>query len=590
MSIQNNFPAIRPSLLLDFANTRQLDPRITFTRASTATFYDGRTVAKAEENLFERSQEIDNAYWSRFQIASIEANTGDTTAPDGTSTAEKVTVTASAGSIFRVNGATAGVVSFSCFAKAGTSTSFKLDAAVNGNGRECTFDLSAGTASSVANIGAGTNVTGGTSSIQNMGNGWYRCVISNLTVVAANINPGLVVNSTGTMYLWGAQVEQRSAVTAYTPTTTAPITNYIPALQTAAAGVARFEHNPITGESLGLEIEEQRTNLLTYSEQFNDAAWTKTRISIAANTVVAPDGGLTGDKLIEDTSNNTHQVQFSFIPAASTAYTYSVYLKAAERSFALVQLTFGGLNTFAIVNLATGSVGSVTGTGTVSATAVGNGWFRVSITATTTSTVSGFANVYTCSDSTTFTYTGNGFNGIFIWGAQLEAGAFPTSYIPTVASQVTRSADAASMTGANFSSWYNAAEGTVYSECLFTASSQVAYSINSGSTANRMFAWANTTTTNNFRVITNDNVQVDLTSTASINTFNKQAAAYATNNFASVVNGGIVGTDASGLVPAVNRLQIGNDPSGASLFGTIRKIAYYPLRVTNAQLQGLTTV
>ena len=82
------YPNLRPSLLLDFANSRQLDPRITFIRSTTATYYDGVTTAKAEENLFQYSQELDNAYWSKF-LGTFSANS--TTAPDGTSTADTFT-------------------------------------------------------------------------------------------------------------------------------------------------------------------------------------------------------------------------------------------------------------------------------------------------------------------------------------------------------------------------------------------------------------------------------------------------------------------------------------------------------------------
>jgi hypothetical protein len=160
--------------------------------------------------------------------------------------------------------------------------------------------------------------------------------------------------------------------------------------------------------------------LLTYSEDFTNAAWTKTRSSILANQIIAPDGTLTADKLIENTDNNTHTIQAAFSPLASTSYTYSAYIKASERTFALIQSNIGGTNTFAIVNLTTGAVGSVTGTGVVSTTATGNGWYRVSISAATTTTASGNVFIYTAQDATTFSYTGDGYSGIYIWGAQLE--------------------------------------------------------------------------------------------------------------------------------------------------------------------------
>ena len=105
-----------------------------------------------------------------------------------------------------------------------------------------------------------------------------------------------------------------------------------------------------------------------------------------------------------------------------------------------------------------------------------------------------------------------------------------------------------------------------------------------------MFLWSNATTTNNFRVIASGNTQADLNATAALNTFNKQAAAYAFNNFASVVNGGTVGTDTSGSVPVVTRFQIGADSSGIQNNGTIKKIAYYPRRLTNSEIQSLTTI
>jgi len=87
MSISQNFPALKPSLLLDFANTKKLDSRVTFARASEGRYYDGQTVAKAEENLLQYSQEFDNAYWTK-SATTVTANA--TAAPDGTTTAEQI--------------------------------------------------------------------------------------------------------------------------------------------------------------------------------------------------------------------------------------------------------------------------------------------------------------------------------------------------------------------------------------------------------------------------------------------------------------------------------------------------------------------
>jgi hypothetical protein len=594
--------SVRPSLLLDFANTKTLDPRITFTRASTGTFYDGKTVALAEQNLILQSENYSSATWQKFQINAVTADA--TVAPDGTTTADLITVTAATGTVFQINFPT-GTLSVSCFVKAGTCTSFSMEVSLT-TGRICTFNLSAGTAGAVSNVGAGTNVTGGTATITDVGNGWYRCSISNLTVVSASASVGLVLNSAGNLSLWGAQLEQRSSVTAYTATTTAPITNYIPALQTAASGVARFEHNPVTGESLGLEIEEQRTNVYTYSSDFSNAAWTKTNTSVVSSALIAPDGTLTGSKLVEDTSNTDHYIFNANAPAAVS--TISFFAKAAERVF--VNAGFSGSATVygvARFNLSNGTITESKSSGTITASAVlvGNGWYRCSVSWSAGSAANGVV-IALATDSTTFntsnrgreTYTGDGYSGIYIWGAQLEAGAFATSYIPTAASQVTRSADAASMTGTNFSSWYRADEGTMYAESQTNQTpflQRTGLAVSDGTLTNRMILVVNSPTQYLGVVTAGGVAQTALAPTASntVGVMNKLVMTYKVNDFAAVANGGTVATDTVGTVPVVNQAFIGvseNASGSLPLNGTIKKLAYYPKRLTNAELQGLTTV
>jgi hypothetical protein len=200
---------------------------------------------------------------------------------------------------------------------------------------------------------------------------------------------------------------------------------------------------------------------------------------------------------------------------------------------------------------------------------------------------------------TTAGYTGDGYSGIYIWGAQLEAGAFPTSYIQTVASQVTRAADAASMTGANFSSWYNQAAGTLYAEWQkFAPSAFQAVAIASDGSGSNIIALGHGSISgvNNslrFDVTTGGVNQASITSIVNSpsNTFAKTAAAYAVNDFSVVSNGGSAGTDALGVLPVVNRLIIGANAAGTGTFlnGTIRKLSYYPLRISNANLVALTS-
>lgn len=617
MAIQSNFPAIKPSLMLDFASTKQLDPRITFTRASTATFYNGVTTAMAEQNLVTYSQEFDNAAWSSFSNA-LTRTANQTTAPDGTTTADSI-----------VGDGTTNIHYFGQLVTlSSTSTyAFSFYAKANGLNYVQVF-LGAGTSFANFDITSGAGVTGtsggqfGSLAIQDAGSGWFRCSLIMTNPSSSNVYFCLVNSASATrapsiavstgIYLWGAQAEQRSAVSAYTATTTQAITNYIPKLQTAASGVARFDNNPTTGESLGLLIEESRANLLTYSSQFDNAAWTKTSSTITADTIVAPDGTLSSDKIIVDNSisiGNSNLLQNISKAATATTYTYTIYSKVAELNAILVYVRDTGsvsnraTVTFSLSSGAISTAATAFGTFTsasATSTSVGNGWYRFSLTFTSGTETAISARVYPSDSVKT---TGDGYSGLYIWGAQFEAGAFATSYIPTVASQVTRAADAASMTGTNFSTWFNQAEGTIYSEVAMldvtSTGKKAIYALNMDSNnyihGGRRVGGASVSANQFFVVVGGAEQAFILNSSAftATNTFYKSAGAYKVNDFAQVTSNGTVGTDALGTVPsAIGSLSIGNATaidSASYINGTIKKIAYYPLRVTNTQLQALTS-
>lgn len=537
MAIAPNFPAIRHSLLLDFANSKVLDPRITFGRASAATYYDGKTVAKAEENLLVRSQEFDAASWNKTRI-SVAANA--TTAPDGTVTADFISQVAGqtdSGVVDQLPTMPNDVVTFSIYAKAEAKTFIVLRLA----GLNTWFNLSAGV---VATVGLGV-----TAAIAPVGNGWYRCVVSKnafgfnqAAVRPADSDNSVTVTDSGGIYIWGAQLEQRSQVTAYTPTTTQPITNYVPVLQTAAANVARFDHNPVTGESLGLLIEEQRTNLLTYSEQFSGAAWSKPNSTVQANVAVAPDGTLSADKFVETTTSLVlHGLSESTNNAAGT-YTATVYAKSAGRTkFRLSSNS--GQNPAAEFDLSSGTATPIGTTSSASITSVGNGWYRCSATRT----ITGGADEYQLQlmvDAQT-AYTGDGYSGIYIWGAQLEAGDKATSYIKTEASQVTRAADPNLVAALG-----QAGPGTIYMDATVRSGNTLA---TSGAT----------------------------TFAATASARQKTAVAYDAASTRKSINGAAV-TSSAGT-------QGGSSISIApGATGWINKLAIYPQKASDAQLQALT--
>jgi hypothetical protein len=598
MTIQANFPAIKPSLMLDFANTKQLDSRITYTRASTASYYDGVTTSKAEENLVTYSEQLDNAAWAK-SASTITANS--TTAPDGTSTADSFVENVDTNQYHQVSqqfSAVSGTTyTFSSYLKQNSRTKAGLLLGSGTADVHFIFDLSAGTVGSAV-YGAGGGWSSATATITSVGSSWYRCVIT-ATATATITRTALIELNNGTsrqyngdgssIFVWGAQLEIRSSATAYTATTTQAITNYIPKLQTAASGVARFDNNPTTGESLGLLIEESRTNLLTYSSQFDDASWTKSATTITPNIVVAPDGTLTGDLLLETATTAGHYIQQTVNVTNGTVYTASCYIKPNGRT--TIEFYMGFVFNIKFDLTGNGSVTAVTGGTGGTITSVGNGWFRITATGTASSTSATIFALYGIPDSG---YAGDSFKGWFIWGAQFEAGSFATSYIPTVASQVTRAADAASMTGTNFSTWFNQAEGTIYSEAAaYAIGSRGIFDFTDGTNNNQMAAFAGSGSSGQRHL----NVRVSGSTVATLDggsyadgAYSKQATVLKANDFALSLAGATAVTTSSGSVPIVNQMLIGNSTTSASVLnGTIKKIAFYPLRVTNAQLQALTS-
>jgi len=499
-------------------------------------------------------------------------------APDGTSTADTLIATGtSTPAVSRNFASTAATYTLSVYLKQGNTAFSEIELVDQGtvaNRVRLTYAT-----------GAVTVVSGSpTAAAANVGNGWWRVSLTYTFPAPGAADTVVVYPSTTTgavndyCLVWGAQLEL-GALTDYTR-------------NNGGVFPARFDYDPVTLAPRGLLVEEQRVNLLTYSEQFDDAAWTKSDATVTANATTSPDGTVDADKLVETATTASHHVGQSATTTAAT-HGFSVFLKAAERSFALLwnqTANFGR-----VFNLSNGTVsGTVAGVtqATAEITNVGNGWYRCTIYGTCTAAANTF-RVYTMTDATTFSYTGDGTSGIFLWGAQLEAGAFVTSYIPTVASQVTRAADVAAITGPNFTPWYNQSAGTFVVEgdsgVNVSLSIYVPVSANDGTANNRIQPFIyNGKWGGSVRVAGVDQADLQQNSSFTANVPAKIALAYAVNDFAVSVNGNTALTDTSGSLPTVNQLAIGQVINSNFLNGHIRSIRYYPSRLSNAQLQALT--
>ena len=348
-------------------------------------------------------------------------------------------------------------------------------------------------------------------------------------------------------------------------------------LQTAASGVPRFDHNPTTGESLGLLMEEARTNIIVSSQTFNSGDWTLAGASLTANAAAAPDATITATSIVQGTgANHTFHFDNSGVTGSKV---FSIFAKAnAGTSLAIVPV--GGISptTTATVNLSNGTVSGFTG---ATVQSYPNGWYRVLLPVT----------VSVASGNSTYWLILGPASSVYIWGAQLEAGSFPTSYIPTVASTVTRAADVASITGANFSSWYNQAGGTVLINYKrYPGNPGVGYpspwiirdSV-PGAYLNGIQVYAEAGNTYDRLGGTNIAVQPSVTLPNPYGRQDKNAAAFINGSQNMAVNGTIGTASSSNIYTSgtVNQLVIGQN-------FTFKHLLYWPPRLNDKSLQYIT--
>lgn len=388
----------------------------------------------------------------------------------------------------------------------------------------------------------------------------------------------------------------------FTRATTATYVNSSGNIASAAIDAPRFSYNPVTLAAKGFQVEEQRTNLITYSEQIDNAAWTKNAATVTANAATSPDGTTNADKVVPSTADAVHGAYRTQTYGAGT-FTFSFYAKADGYPRVGVR-SYDGTAYFlrATFDVSAGTVVS-TQNGTATIEPAGNGWYRCIVTATTAgnmgSVIGTWIEPLPAGQLVQASYAGDGTSGTLVYGAQLEAGSFASSYIPTVASQVTRSADVPTMTGTDFSSWFNGTAGTIYVEAEYYAgagSNIGGFSANSGSVGgNNLIGIGSGSPATNARSFiyngTTTEFSNSVTGGGATGAVVKQAVAYATNDAVVCANGVLSAVDTAVTLPTgLNQARIGAGSAGGGvLSGYYRVIRFYPARLTNVQLQSLTS-
>jgi hypothetical protein len=355
-------------------------------------------------------------------------------------------------------------------------------------------------------------------------------------------------------------------------------------IESVNAGLPRFDYNSVTLAPKGLLVEEARSNNYTHSNDFSQAVWLKSNATLDAAAITAPDGNMTGWKL---KSNVGFVGDLYRDPGLGGQSTFSIFAKEAEwRYIQLIRGSGYSPANFARVDLRTGAITSGSG---FSVELYKNGWWRIYDTSTYTS---GDRIIYIrATNAPVFPNTnGDGTSGIYIAFAQIENGAFPTSYIPTTTAAVTRNADVATMTGTNFSDWWRPGKGSALVRARPATVSGTRPLVQfDDNTADNIIALRGNATNPELYIRTagSDQAQIDA-GTIAANTSYRLAGAWATNDCAASINSGTSVRDGVATIPVVTQARLGSDGTNY-LNGHLEAIEYYEERVPNSSLQVVSS-
>jgi|DEB0MinimDraft_6_1074348.scaffolds.fasta_scaffold03484_6 hypothetical protein len=515
----------------------------TFTRGSNlaATRVDENgLIEKGRENLLLQSNQFDTT-WVQFQGSSV---TSGQEGYDGSSNAWKLNVVNTqlySGLYQVISGSYVGTQSI--YAKAGTLDHIGF-VNMSGSGFSAWFDLTNGTIGTQG----GSNID---ASIESVGNGWYRLSVTQSGAksyfqIKPSDSENLPSSSNGYIYIQDAQLEAGLVATDYIET----------GATTAQAGI--LEDLPRIDYSGGascpaLLLEPQRTNLITNSEYFG--TWTGSTY-ITSNYAISPDGSQNASRCLFTGSNQVLTITSSLSTGVSCSAT--IYVKGTSGE--TIRLAAGGVDTMHTLN---------------------GDWQRIETNAT--------------SINSTFvlnTFGGATARDLLIFGAQLEEGSYPTSYIPTYGSSVTRSADVPNISSG--SSIFNDSEGTFYVEIegLSDTASTKVITIGDGTSSNRVQIFYQSGTNITTNVISGGSAQVSgFTTSATQTDNNKVLIRYASNNAKMYLNGTEIASDTSVTPPSgLNVLRFDNGVGAALFEGEVKQLLYFPTALTDAECIALTTL
>jgi hypothetical protein len=349
-------------------------------------------------------------------------------------------------------------------------------------------------------------------------------------------------------------------------------------IEAVAENLPRFDYDPITLACRGLLIEDAKINLANYSQQFNQTSqWGNNLLTINPTATTAPDNTTTGNLLSATASAGGHYVTATLSVTSGVTYTFSAFVKAGGNNFCRVALSTGFTTASVWFNTLLGTIGTVQSGVTATISPFGNGWHRITVTGTATSTTATGRYFFTTEQVNGGTsYTGDGTSGTYYWGAQVEVGASATSYIRTVASAVTRNADVATITGTDFSDWWQTTRGGVLVRARpGTVSGTRPWVQFDDNTADNIIALRGNTTNPELYIVDGGTPQAQIDAgTIAANTDYSLTGWWATNDCKARLNNGAVVTDTSATIPTVTQARLGSDGTNY-LNGHLASISYY---------------
>jgi len=563
---------------------RPLDARsqIDFTRASTATRVNASgLIEKAKVNLLLQSNQFDTT-WTN----SNTTETGGQAGYDGSSDAWLLSKSNAFG-LLQQNISGSNVSTLSVYIKAGSLNWawIILRDSVGGDDAEVYINLTNG---SLGSSGGGAFINATT---EDAGSGWHRCIVVSsggydMVRIAPADGDGDLTGTSGSIYIQDAQLEQGLVATDYIATTTSARSTFagITVDGTSVLNVPRLDYSG--GASCpSLLLEPSRTNVITHSELLTDSSW----INQLGGTIdVGQVSGVSGynDAWKLNKASGTFKSLRLQKTLTTNNYTLSWFLKAGTISIAEFRFDGGLGSQFIDFDLSSGTHGTNANLSNIEMTAFNDGWYRCSASINTDLT-----NVHLYVDDVSVS-SGAGY--IYAQYPQLEVGTYPTSYIPTYGTSVTRVADSAYKTG--ISSLIGQTEGVIFidatlSDVIDTSNIRGLIELNDGTTNNRFSIYRGANSTDITALIFTIAVQKSATVSA-LSGRVKIAIAYDSNGSSFYFNGTLAGTEAAITYPACSELDLGIITSNTNrvLGDGINQALLFKTRLSNEELASLTTL